>query len=622
MPIPPPVETLCFGDFELDVAGFELRRLGRRVKLGRQAMDVLILLIQRRGELVLRSDIADRLWGKGVFVDVESGVNTAISKIRQALRDSAEAPTFVETVSARGYRFVAPVDVVARVRESDLVASPLEPAAVLGGEQTIDVPVVLPDRERASASGPRGTHRVGLFTVLPILAMLVGLVVWVRAVRVSSDPVTLAVLPFDNVGSDPAYEYLGAALTQETSASLAQIAPEHLTVKGRTGRYKVESTIRSERGRVRVIATLVRVKDQKHVWSESYEREPTSILGLEQELSTAIAEQIRGRLSPSHLQRQTQNADAYDAYLKARYLESRRTPTTNAAAIKLYERATALDSNYALAWSSLAFTYASSVINGDARPSDVSDRARDAAARAIAANPNLAEAQFAAGYVNWLMDWNWPAAETAFRLAIHLDPSNAVVYRTLGHALSQSGRHADAAVAMRRTRELEPLEPMSYALSAQVAFQARDYPGAIEFARRAVLMDSELWIGYSELAQPYEQTGDTDLAMAALTDATRFSGGNSKAISLKGYLLAKTGRAAEAREVLRTLEADARERYVPPYAMALVDAGLGETEEVFAWLDKAYLARDVHLIYLPVDPKWDRYRSDPRFAALIRRCGF
>jgi len=163
---------------------------------------------------------------------------------------------------------------------------------------------------------------------------------------------------------------------------------------------------------------------------------------------------------------------------------------------------------------------------------------------------------------------------------------------------------------------------MSYALSAQVAFQAREYHAAVEHARRAILMDSEFWIGYVQLGQAYELTGETDLALEALTDAARFSGGNSKAISLRGYILAKGGRANEAREVLRRLEADAAERYVPPYAMALVHAGLGDRERVFEWLDKAYAARDVHLIYLPVDPKWDPYRGDPRFSALLARCGF
>jgi len=166
------------------------------------------------------------------------------------------------------------------------------------------------------------------------------------------------------------------------------------------------------------------------------------------------------------------------------------------------------------------------------------------------------------------------------------------------------------------------LEAISYALSAQVAFQAREYPAAVEFGRRAVLTDSEFWIGYVELGQAYERTGETDLALEALTDAARFSGGNSKVVSLKGYILAKSGRANEAREVLRRLEADAGERYVPPYAMALVHAGLGDREPVFEWLDKAYAARDVHLIYLPVDPKWDLYRADPRFNALLARCGF
>src|SRR6185295_12303969 len=147
-----------------------------------------------------------------------------------------------------------------------------------------------------------------------------------------------------------------------------------------------------------------------------------------------------------------------------------------------------------------------------------------------------AESQVIVGYVDWLLDWNWPAGETALRNAIRADPSNAAAYRTLGHALSQSGKHADAESAMRRTRELEPLEPMSYALSSQVAFQARDYPAAVEFARRAVLTDSELWIGYVQLGQAYERTGDIDLALEALTDAARFSGGNSKATSLRGYI--------------------------------------------------------------------------------------
>jgi Flp pilus assembly protein TadD len=369
------------------------------------------------------------------------------------------------------------------------------------------------------------------------------------------------------------------------------------------------------------------VRDQEHVWSRSYDhREPTSLLSLQQELSASIAEQIRLQLSPDNLrevrQRQTQNADAYDAYLKGRYFHSRRTSATNALATREYERAVALDSNYALAWAGLASAYAASTLNGDARPFEVWPRARAAAAGAVRSNASLGEAQLAVGYLNWVLDWDWRAAETAFRLAIRLDPSNAAAHRSLGHALSQSGQHTEAESAMLRTRELEPLEPVTYALSAQVAFQARQYPAAIEHARRAILIDSEFWIGYMQLGQAYEQMGQPDLALAALTDAARFSARNSKVTSLKGYLLAKTGRFDEAREVLRRLESDATERYVPPVAIALVHAGLGEREAVMEWLAKAYDARDVHLIYLTVDPKWDPYRADPKFQALLTRCGF
>jgi DNA-binding winged helix-turn-helix (wHTH) protein/TolB-like protein/Tfp pilus assembly protein PilF len=649
-------ERLRFGDFELDMAAYELRRKGRTVKLGRQPMDLLILLIERRPHLVSRADIVDRLWGKDVFVDVETGVNTAISKVRQALRDSAETPAFVERIAGRGYRFVAAVEAIASPSESRVAAGRSDLAPVL--EVAPGVTKAMPDHGQvADAIAARSTVVNGLDTIRPARVrtvnralLAIGFAVIVMAIGalgwrwLGGGRVTLAVLPFQNIGGAAERDALALGLTDETSASLSQIDPQHLTVKGRTlnyvagaktaveiGRelavdYLVDATVRADASTVRVTATLIRVRDQEHVWSKVYDRKPAGLLALEQELSTDIAQQIRLRVSPDRIsalqRRQTQSGDALDAYFKARSFGKLRNPENTAKAITEYQRALAFDPSYALAWTGLASTYAASTVNSDADPGVFGPLAQKAVAEAIRINPNLAEAQKLDGTVKWLIGWKWTAAEASFRRAIDLDPSDSTAFRSLGHALSQSGRHGDAEKAMRRARDLDPLEPMGYALSSQVAFQAGDLPAAIDFAKHAILIGPDLWVGYMQLGQAYLQKEDTAVALEALTDAAKRSHNNSKAISLKGYVLAKMGRINQARDVLRTLEDTSREHYVPPYAMALVYAGLDDRDKVFRWLDKAFDARDVHLIYLPVDPKWDSYRTDPRFVALLAKYGF
>jgi tetratricopeptide (TPR) repeat protein len=173
------------------------------------------------------------------------------------------------------------------------------------------------------------------------------------------------------------------------------------------------------------------------------------------------------------------------------------------------------------------------------------------------------------------------------------------------------------------SRNPEPLEPIVHALAAQFAFQAHNYAKAVDHANQALLIDPHFWVGFMQLGQAYKREGKTDLALKALMNAERFSGRNSKAVSTRGYALAKAGKTKEARDVLRTLEARSqRGQYVPAYSMALVNAGLDEPQAVFTWLDRAYEARDVHLIFLSVDPKWDPYRTDPRFQEVLERCGF
>lgn len=375
--------------------------------------------------------------------------------------------------------------------------------------------------------------------------------------------------------------------------------------------YLLESSIRVEARRLRITSRLIRVRDAVQVWSESYDREPTSLLGFQQELSAAIASQIRLSLSPDGLERvrrrQPRSPDAYDLYLRGRNFERLRAPATNLRAIEYYERATAVDPDYALAWPGLAMVYASSPINSDAPPLVVCPRARDAAMQAVRADEVLAEAQSAMGLVRWMCDWDWPDAEARLRRAIALDGRLSTAHPALGHVLSQMGRHGEALLAAERARELDPMSAMMHAMSSQLTFQAREYVAALDHARQAVVVDPEFWIGYMTRGQVYEQLGRIEPALEALTLASRFSDHNSKPISLRGYLLARAGRRTEARDILQTLTDLAESRYVPPYAMALVSLGLGDRDAAFTWLDRAYAARDVHLMFLTVDPSGTRF---------------
>jgi DNA-binding winged helix-turn-helix (wHTH) protein/tetratricopeptide (TPR) repeat protein len=567
-----------FGEFHVNTNKRLLLRNGDSVALTPKVFDTLLYLLQHQGEVVDKSELMRAIWPDTTVE--ENNLSQNISTLRHILGENRGANLYIATVPGKGYRFTAAVETV-----------------------------------RGSLEGlPR--------------------------------KMTLAVLPFENLSADPEREYLADGLTEETSTSLGQIDPEHLSVIGRTsvmaykrttktvaeiGReldaaYLIESSLRAEGERLRITCKLIRVRDQVQVWSESYDSEPRSLLTFQRELSGAISQQVRLRLSPDRLnglaRRQTQNPEAHDLYLRGRHFWNQLTPATTKRASEYYARATALDPEYALAWSGLADAFSASPINGDAAPLVAAPRAREAAAHAVNAESKLAEAQTSLGLVKFWFDWDWASAETAFRNASAIDPSYPFVHRMLGILLAHMGRHDEAKTAIRRARELDPLVAVEHALSAQVAFVAKDYAAAVQFARQSIVVDPEFWIGLFQLGQAYVELGESELALDALNNAGRFSGGNSKVISLRGYLFAKLGRTNEALQVLYTLEAIARDRYVPPYAMAQVHLGLRHWDHALEWLERACDVRDVHLVLLPVDPKWDPVRGDARFVALLKRCGF
>lgn len=566
-------------------ANFRLLPMERRllhdecaVKLEPKVFDTLVMLVENHGRLVDKDTFLKKLW-PDTFVE-ESTLAHSISELRRTLRRESEGREFIETVAKRGYRFVAPVN------QFDL-----DPP-----DTTQNAPV-------------------------------------------------LAVLPFENLSPEPEREYLADGLTEEVIAALGQIDPVRLSVIGRTTimRYKrtrkslreigdelkaaflVESSLRSEGGRIRVTSNLIRAGDQVQIWSATYDSEPRSMLAFQRELSLTIAQQIKLRLSPERLEtlerRQAHNPDAYDAYLQGRYYWNLFKPATTRKAIECYVRATQLDQKYALAWSGLADAFASSPIHADAPPRDVWEKARNAAEQAIAAEPELAETQTSSGFVKFWLDWDWAEAEAAYRRAIAIDPNYSLVYRLLGIVLAHAGhRDEEAQQAMERARAIDPLQAMHHALSAQVAFLGRDFHAALEFGRQAAVVLKDFWIANLQMAQAYEQLGEYALALDSLSHG-HGDAENSKVISLRGYVLAKMGRKDEAREVLKTLQTLARERYMPSCAMAMVHSGLNDFDSSFAWLDRAVEQHDVHLASLPQDAKWDPLRADIRFAQVLQKCG-
>jgi DNA-binding winged helix-turn-helix (wHTH) protein/Tfp pilus assembly protein PilF len=566
-----------FGDFRLDAGKLLLSRAGEHVPLTPKVFDTLLLLVKRKGEVLAKEELLRTIWPDTVVE--ENNLNQNISTLRRVLGESRGENRFIATVPGRGYRFIPEVQTVS-----------------------------------TGSNGRSGQVRIG-------------------------------VLPFENIGAGPEREYLADGLTEETISSLGQIDPQHFSAIGRTSvmsykrttktlaeigneldaSYLVESSLRAEGHRLRITSKLIRVHDQLQIWSASYDSEPNSILTLQRELSIVIAEQIRLTLSPERLKalgrRQTQNAEAYDLYLHGRHFWQQLSPPTTRKAIEYFTHATNLDSNYALAWSGLTDCYSSGPVNGDAPPQIVWPRARQSVDNALRAEPNLAEVQTSLGSLKFWLDWEWAAAESAYRRAIELDPGYPLAHRMLGVVLSHGCRHEEAQASIRRARELDPLYVMHQSLSSQIAFAARDYPAAIQFARQAIVVDPDFWIARLHLAQVYIEVGENELALAAINNAGRL-GVNSKVIALRGYLFARMGRIEEAQDVMNTLLSISQERYVPPYAMAIVQLGLGQRDQAMQWLGRCYDARDVHVVFLPIDPKWDSFRSDLHFCSLLERCGF
>jgi len=593
-----------FGDFELDLDEFVLQRGGQRVKLERRPLDLLALLVKRPGHLVSREEIVAALWPANVIIDFDSGLNTLVRKVRNALGDSPETPVFIETVPGRGYRFAAPVEIAGA-----------------------------PDA--ATRSSPaRRWRKPQTVALLSLLLVLLAALIARYVTDAEQLPQRIAFLPIENLTGNDVLADLASGLAWETRESLDLIDPEKLHVVEVPGREDIDPalvdlavpcSLRLDQSILVLSCRLIKVPDGEQIWADSFPRELTNVLGLTRELSITIAEQIRLKISPEVAaeidRRQTQSPEAYRLYLEGRGLWERLTPRSTLLAIESFRRATEQDPDYELAWAGLAFAAITSIRTADADPRIMKPLARLALNRTQQLGSTLAESWYAQGYYSLFGDLNAAAAAQAAQQAIVRDPNNPQALMLLGVSL-QEFADPDAPAIMRQARVFGPNFALVFANSANVALARGELDEALELARHAVAISEEFWLGHFYVGLALQAQGDFAGALEEFAEAARHSEYHSLIYVARVSLLVRLDRIDEARTLLEEMNVRAADpaRYVPPYALGVVNAMLGESDAAFGWLNAAIDDRDVNLPGLATDLRLQSLRADQRWADLLARC--
>jgi TolB-like protein/DNA-binding winged helix-turn-helix (wHTH) protein/Flp pilus assembly protein TadD len=629
-----PPKRLRFGVFEADPRLGELTKHGKRLPLQEQPFQLLAMLLERPGELVSREELRAKIWPQTI-VDFDHGLNKAISKIRDALGDSAENPRFIETVARRGYRFLADVAVVQD--------GPPERAAGDPVLQADAGPLARREAGISSRGPPRAlTWRLLGFGLALVLAAALS---WILYTSRNSAPTirSLAVLPLKNLSGDVSQDYFTDGMTEELITQLGQISSLRVISSRSAMFYKgvdkpladiarelsvqavLEGSVLRSGDRVRITAQLIRVPADEQMWAQSYEGELRDTLALQSEVAQAVAEQIRATLSRRQQavlrNRKTVNPAAYEDYLKGRYFWNKRTGDGLKKAIDYFSRAVETDPTYAEAYSGLADAYA---LSGDwaygvLAPQDAFRQARAAATRALALDDTLAEAHTSLAFALDLYAWDWAAAENEYKRAIELNPGYATAHHWYAWHLLVMGRNGEGIFEMRRAESLDPLSLIISANLAEALCVAHLYDESMKQSEKTLGMDPNFAVAHYALGQALEQKHMHDEAIAEFQRAIELSGHSGAFDSNLAYVYAVLGRKVEAEDIVKDLVARPDKNPSIDANIALVYVGLGDHDQAMIWLNKAYEARFNPSILLR--PGFDRLRSDARFVDLRRRLG-
>jgi TolB-like protein/DNA-binding winged helix-turn-helix (wHTH) protein/Flp pilus assembly protein TadD len=629
-------------ELQLDLGRYELRQGGRVLKLEKIPMELFILLAERKDQLVTREQIVDRLWGKEIFLDTEQGINTAVRKIRQLLRDDPEHPRFLETVVGKGYRLVGPVTIVAPTGRELPHGS--GPSSVEGTSAEVGAPKVL-----GRSPHPPVRRIVGAVALFLVIAAGIAVLPKLTRLNKNSGPKagpsvrSLAVLPLENLSGDQAQDYFADGMTDEIITNLAKVGSVRVISRTSVMQYKgvhkplpdiaralgvdavVEGSVVRSGERVRITAQLIYAPTDQHLWANEYERNLRDVLSLQSEVARTIAQEIRATVTPEERVRLSGkgavNPQAYESYLKGRSYWNQRTEAGLGKAIAQFGKATELDPNYAEAYSGLADSYTALGYLSYLDPSSAFPKASAAATRALELDPTLAEAHASLAYYELYYEWNWVAAEREFKQAIALNPNYATAYEWYSIYLMAMGRLDESLAAINRARELDPL---SVAIRTDVGFQyfyRRDYDRAVQELRATVSTNPRFPLSHLWLGRAYQQKHMYPEAIAEFAQTEAALPEWVVTIAGSGNAYGEWGKIAEAEQVLKQLNTMSQQKYVTPYGVALVYAGLGRREDAFAWLNQAVAGRSHWLVWLNLDPRWNRLRSDPRFAELVRQVG-
>jgi TolB-like protein/DNA-binding winged helix-turn-helix (wHTH) protein/Flp pilus assembly protein TadD len=621
-------DRLRFDGFELDVRAGELRKHGARLRVRGQPLQVLEILLERAGDVVTREELQARIWPADTFVNFDHSLHNAISRIREVLGDSAEAPRYIETLPRRGYRYIGPVEHLQTLQP---------PAETPARTSHPVVPVTSPKQRKRS-----------LVLVLCALVVLGLVAAWAMRQHFDAKAAVLpirsiAVLPLDNLSGDPSEEFFADGMTDQLTTDLAKVGSLRVISRTSVMQYKgakkslpeiarelnvdaiVEGSVTRSGQRVRVTAQLVQARTDQHLWAETYDRDLGDILKLQSEVARSIAQQVRAQLSPTQQDQlrsaQPVNAAAYDAYLRGRlyFVNEFTKPDSLRKAQHYFEESLQKDPNFALAYAGLADTYVYLAFAG-ALPRDQAYRsAKESLGKALELDDSIGEAHDTLGELSWEFNWDRDTADREFNRAIALAPSYSCAHEDRAIFLAATGRR-DEALA-----EIAKIDQLDYSFSAahsesQAYFDLRDYPRLIEASKRALLLDANDWSQHYNLGVGYEGTGKLQEAISEYRKAMAMSGGSQGPVVALAHAYAASGRRAEAEKILRDLESKSKGTSTSPYTMSTIYAGLGENDKAFEFLEKAYSEKSLDIpSSLKSDFLLDSLRPDPRFQNLLQR---